>query len=580
MLGEVKLRQLHELIDGYSKEELIWINGYLSGIVANGKTNGAAHTNGSAATINGNEVKVVSTKKISLAFGTETGNAKRLATYLATVAKKKGVNAKLVGLDQYRLTDLPKEEYFFVVISTQGEGEPPIPAKKFYDHIHETSLDLSKLKYSVLALGDTSYPMFCKTGEDVDVQFSKFGAKQVVPLQKCDVDYEEDAQLWFEKVLDALEEQPVPATPATTTTISQPVAKKGKKYYNGTILANINLNDRGSNKSTYHIEIGTDETIEYEPGDTIGIIPRNREDVVNKIISLTGVDRSLVVGTTKITAPVNELLTQHLNICYLLTSTIKKYATIIQQEIPDTRMDLVDLLRIYPVKDPIQFIEVVKILMPIAPRLYSVASSPNSHGSNEVHITVARDRFLAQDEQRYGLCSEFLGDQPVNSALTFYVHKDKNFKLPATDKDVIMIGPGTGIAPFRSFLAERDATGATGRNWFFFGEQHFITDFLYQTEMQNYVETGVLNKLDLAFSRDQEQKIYVQHRMLEKANELYQWLNNGAYIFISGTKDPMSKDVENTLLQIIEEQGQESKESAKKYLEQLKKEGRFEKDVY
>src|SRR5687768_11840500 len=570
MLGEVKLKQLHELIDGYTKEELIWINGYLSGIVANGKTNGAVHTNGQ-------EVKTVSTKKISLAFGTETGNAKRLATQLAAVAKKKGVNAKLIGLDQYRLTDLPKEEYFFVVISTQGEGEPPIPAKKFYDHIHEASLDLSKLKYSVLALGDTSYPMFCKTGEDVDAQFSKFGAKQVVPLQKCDVDYEEDAQQWFEKVLNILEEQPASATPVTT--VAPPPAKKGKKYYNGTILTNINLNDRGSNKKTYHIEIGTDEVIEYEPGDTIGIVPRNREDVVSKIVSLTGVDGSVVVETTKVTATVSELLSQHVNICYLLTSTIKKYAAIIQQEIPDTRMDLVDLLRIYPVKDAAQFIEVVKILMPIAPRLYSVASSPNGHGSNEVHITVARDRFLALDEQRYGLCSEFLGDQPVNSNITFYVHKDKNFKLPAADKDIIMIGPGTGVAPFRSFLAERDATGATGRNWFFFGEQHFITDFLYQTEMQNYVQTGVLNKLDLAFSRDQEQKIYVQHRMLEKANELYQWINNGAYVFISGTKDPMSKDVENTLLQIIEEQGKKPKEDAKKYLEQLKKEGRFEKDV-
>lgn len=574
MLGEARLKQLHELIDGYSKEELIWINGYLSGIVANGKTNGAVHTNGI-------EVKTVSTKKISLAFGTETGNAKRLATHLAAVAKKKGVNAKLVGLDQYRLADLPKEDYFFVVISTQGEGEPPIPAKKFYDHIHESALDLSKLKYSVLALGDTSYPMFCKTGEDVDAQFSKFGAKRVVPLQKCDVDYEEDAQQWFEKVLSILEEQPA-AVPATTTpTTVQPAAKKtGKKYYNGTILTNINLNDRGSNKQTYHIEIGTDETIEYEPGDTIGIIPRNREDVVNKIISLTGVDGSLVLETTKVTAPIKELLTQHLNICYLLTSTIKKYAAIIQQEIPDTRMDLVDLLRIYPVKDAAQFIEVVKGLMSIAPRLYSVASSPNSHGNNEVHITVARDRFLAQDEQRYGLCSEFLGDQPVNSTLTFYVHKDKNFKLPAADKDIIMIGPGTGVAPFRSFLAERDATGAPGKNWFFFGEQYFITDFLYQTEMQNYVETGVLNKLDLAFSRDQHQKVYVQHRMLEKANELYQWIDNGASVFISGTKDPMSKDVENTLLQIIGEQGKKTTEDAKKYLEQLKKEGRFEKDVY
>lgn len=572
MLGEVKLKQLHELIDGYSKEELIWINGYLSGIVANGKTNGAAH-------VNGHEAKTVSTKKITLAFGTETGNAKKLATQLATVAKKKGVNAKLVGLDQYRHTDLPKEEYFFVVISTQGEGEPPIPAKKFYNHIHEASLDLSRLKYSVLALGDTSYPMYCKTGEDVDAQFSRFGATRVVPLQKCDVDYEDDALQWFEKVIALLEEKPAEA-PATV--IARPVIKKttGKKYYNGTILANINLNDRGSDKRTYHIEIATEDTIEYEPGDTIGIVPRNREDVVNKIISLTGVDGSLLLETTKVTAPISELLIRHLNICYLLTSTIKKYAAIVQQQIPDTRMDLFDLLRIYPVKDAAQFVKVVKILIPIAPRLYSIASSPNAHGSQEVHIIVARDRFMAQDEQRFGLCSEFLGDKPVQSSITFYVHRQRDFKLPDAGKDLIMIGPGTGIAPFRSFIAQRDATGATGRNWFFFGEQHFITDFLYQTEMQNYVQTGVLNKLSLAFSRDQQQKIYVQHRMLEKAADLYEWINGGAYVFISGTKDPMSKDVENTFLQIIEEQGNKSKEDAKKYLEKLEKEGRFEKDVY
>lgn len=572
MLEESRLKQLHALIDSYSKEELIWINGYLSGIVANGKTNGAAHTNG-------HDVKTTSTKKINLAFGTETGNAKKLATHLATVAKKKGVNAKLTDLSQYRFGDLPKEEYFFVVISTQGEGEPPIPVKKFYDHIHENQLSLPDLKFSVLALGDSSYPQFCKTGEDVDAQFDKFGAKRVVPLQKCDVDYEEDAEQWFEKVLAVVESKPE-AAPSVATIPVAPKKPVGKKYYNGTILANINLNDRGSNKNTYHIEIGTDETIEYEPGDTIGIIPRNREDVVDKIISMTGIDPTLVIETAKAKAPVKELLAEHLNICYLLTSTLKKYAAIIQQEIPDTRMDLFDLLRIYPVKDAAQFVEVVKILMSIAPRLYSISSSPAGHGTNEVHITVARDRFLAQDEQRFGLCSEFLGDKPVNSGISFYVHKDKSFKLPATDKDIIMIGPGTGIAPFRSFIAERDATGATGRNWFFFGEQHFITDFLYQTEMQNYVSTGVLNRLDLAFSRDQATKIYVQHRMLEKAAELYQWINEGAYIFISGTKDPMSKDVENALLQIIEEQGKKTKEEAKEYIERLKKNGRYEKDVY
>jgi sulfite reductase (NADPH) flavoprotein alpha-component len=574
MLGEGKLKQLHQLIESYSHEELVWINGYLSGIVAN------RSTNGNAVPANGHDVKPVSNKKISLVFGTETGNSKRLATHLATVAKKKGVNAKLSDLSQYRLTDLSKEEYFFIVISTQGEGEPPIPSKKFYDHIQTNELSLPNLKYSVLALGDTSYPMFCKTGEDVDARFEKFGAKRVVPLQKCDIDYEDDAEAWFEKVLAVVEDQAIAAAHPIVT--PAPAAKKGggKKYYNGTILTNINLNDRGSNKQTYHIEIGTDEVIEYEPGDTIGIVPANRQDVVNRIISLTGIDPLLSLQTTKVTAAVNELLTQHVNICYLLSSTIKKYAAITKQDIPDTRMDLVDLLRIYPVQNTEQFVEFVKVLMPIAPRLYSVSSSPAAHGETEVHITVAKNQFLAEDEQRFGLCSEFLGDQPVNSKITFYVHKDKHFKLPSTDKDVIMIGPGTGVAPFRSFIAHRDATGAAGKNWFFFGEQYFASDFLYQTEMQNYAETGVLAHIDLAFSRDQPEKIYVQHRMQEKAAGLYEWINNGAYIFISGTKDPMSKDVEKTLLQIIEQEGKKTSEEAKQYLAQLEKDGRYEKDVY
>jgi sulfite reductase (NADPH) flavoprotein alpha-component len=574
MLAEERLKQLQELINTSTKDELIWINGYLSGLVKDSNGNGHA-----VAGVNGNgQVKVTAVKKITLAFGTETGNAKKLATHLATVAKKKGVNAKLTDLSQYRITDLVKEEYFFVVISTQGEGEPPIPAKKFYDYIHENELALANIKYSVLALGDTSYPLFCKTGEDVDARFEKFGAQRVIPLQKCDIDYEEDALAWFEKVLATVEAH------ETVAHVDGPAPAKlikanTKKYYNGTILTNANLNDRGSNKQTYHIEIATEEAIEYVPGDAIGIFPKNRFDVVEKIIAITGVDANAEVVTTKATASVRELLTNNLNICYLLTSAVKKYAAIIQQEIPDTRMDLVDLLRIYPVKNPEQFIEVVKILSPIAPRLYSIASAPAVQ-ENEVHIIVAKNRFLVQDEHRYGLCSDFLGDQSAGTVLSFYVHKNRAFRLPAPEKDIIMIGPGTGIAPMRSFLIERDATGATGRNWLFFGEQHFITDFLYQTEIQNYKETGVLTNLNLAFSRDQQEKIYVQHRMLEKAAELYQWIDGGAYIYISGTKDPMGKDVENVLLQIISGQGNKSTEEAKKYLEQLKDDGRYEKDVY
>jgi sulfite reductase (NADPH) flavoprotein alpha-component len=573
MLTGPKLQALQELISSSTREEIAWINGYLAGLVANG--NGHAHsvTNG-----NGHAVQTAA-KKISLVYGTETGNAKRLATSLAAVAKKRGINLKLTGLDQYKFADLQKEEYFFVVISTQGEGEPPAPAKKFYDYIQQNQLSLPQMKFSVLALGDTSYPQFCKTGEEVDARFHAFGAKRVVDIQKCDVDYESDAQAWFSKVL-ALIEQTTSLAATTKEPVATPEKKAtGKKYYNGIVTANINLNDRGSNKQTFHIEITADEPVEYEPGDALAIVPENKKWVVETIIKLTGIDRNLEIATAKKTATVEQLLSKHLNICYLLSSAVKKYAGITGHEIPDTRMDLIDLLRIYPVKTPEQFVEILKILPAIAPRLYSISSAPAAH-EGEIHLTVGRHSFQAKNEERFGLCSEFLGELPVQTAITFYIHKNRAFKLPAADKDIIMIGPGTGIAPFRSFLAERDATGATGKNWFFFGEQHFITDFLYQVEMQNYVQTGVLTHIDLAFSRDQEEKIYVQHRMLQRAKELFQWIDNGAYIYISGTKDPMSKDVENVLLTIIEEEGKKSKEEAKAYLEKLKDENRYEKDVY
>ncbi|HET9429848.1 MAG TPA: flavodoxin domain-containing protein, partial [Chitinophagaceae bacterium] len=460
MLAEERFKLLQDLVSTSTKEELIWINGYLSGLVSNGQTNGNGHA---VPTLDKGQTSPTSVKKITLVFGTETGNSKRLATQLAAVAKKRGIVTKLTGLDQYRLADLPKEDYFFVVISTQGEGDPPITAKKFYDYIHENQLSLPNMRYSVLALGDTSYPQYCKTGEDVDAQLHKFGAKRLVPIQKCDVDYEEDAQKWFEEVITKLGEPGSKEQAAETRTIAKKSA--GRKFYNGTLLTNINLNDKGSIKQTFHIEIGTDEPVEYETGDALAIFPVNKKIIVDQVIKLAGGDGNLVIETAKATGTAEELLTHKLNICHLLSSAVKKYAAIVKQEIPDVRMDLVDLLRIYPLKDASQFSEIIKILSPIAPRLYSISSSPAAQGNTEIHLTVSRNAFRVKDEQRFGLCSDFLGELPVNTVISFYIHKNRSFRLPPPDKDLIMIGPGTGVAPFRSFLYERDATGAKGRNW-------------------------------------------------------------------------------------------------------------------
>src|SRR5690242_1721408 len=563
MLVEQKLNTLLELINTSSNDELIWINGYLNGVLSKQKP----------------EVKVApknATQKITIVYGTETGNSKRLATDFAAKAKKLGHHAKIQGLDQYRLTDLSKEEYLLTVMSTHGDGEPPEAAQKFYDFVHQNELKLSQLKYSVLALGDSAYPLFCKAGEDVDVQLNKLGANRIAPLQKCDVDYDEEAEEWFSKIITALNENAQSKSSPTPV----PTIKKtsGKKIYNGKIIAHVNLNDIGSNKETFHIEIEA-EDVNYLPGDSIGIIPENKKEIVEKFIVITAIDPATNLDYKNELVPVFDLLKKRLNILNLPERVVKKYSSVVQQEIPATKIDLLDLLKIYSVKDPSQFLEILKILEPIAPRLYSISSSPEAHPS-EVHITVAKNCFTINNELKHGLASEFLSFLNEEDQLQFYVSPNNNFRLPEEDKNIIMIGPGTGIAPFRSFLWERDSNGASGKNWLFFGEQHFLTDFLYQTEIQNWVETSLLTKVDIAFSRDQQEKIYVQHKIKNHASEFFEWLQAGSYVYVCGSKDPMSHDVEETILDVIQSAGERSPEDAKQYLENLKEEGRYVTDVY
>jgi sulfite reductase (NADPH) flavoprotein alpha-component len=569
MLGENKFKILLDLVNSATKDELIWMNGYLNGMVQS-----AAKPAAPAIAANGS---VAGVNKITIVYGTETGNSKRLATDFAAKAKQKSIHAKVIGMDQYRLTDLSKEEYLLAVISTHGEGEPPIAAKKFYDHIHNNGFKLEKLKYGVLALGDTSYPLFCKTGEDVDVQLDKLGGKRIVPLQKCDLEYEEEANQWFNNVLRNLTVTEEPA-PVAVPVVAPVPAKKGKQTYTGTVLGNINLNDRGSGKTTWHIEIAA-EGLEYKCGDSIGIVPENDSQVVTDIIATINADGNKSVEYKKEKVTIYELLKRKINVIHLTERLVQQYATATGHTIPAGRADLLDLVKKYPVKNVTQFEEILVGLNAISPRLYTIASSPAAH-DGEVHIVVAKDQYTVDGQQRIGLCSDYLGQIKEGRKQPFFVQPNKRFKLPADNKDMIMVGPGTGIAAFRSFLAERDATGATGRNWLFFGEQHFVSDFLYQTEIQNWFETGVLTKVNLAFSRDQKEKIYVQHKMLEHGAEVYDWLAGGGSFFVCGKKDPMSNDVEKALLSIIEKYGNKSPEGAKEYLEELEGEGRYEKDVY
>jgi sulfite reductase (NADPH) flavoprotein alpha-component len=596
MLNSPKLTLVQELITGASREELIWLSGYLAGIVAQrASENAPASAAGSAlspalSALNPAPAPAApAISRITIAYGTETGNSKKLATDFAAKAKKKGIQAKLVGLEQYRLADLPKEEYFLTVISTQGDGEPPAAAKKFYDHIHQDNLQLDKLKYSVLALGDTAYPLFCKAGEDVDQQLQKIGGQRIASLQKCDTDYEAEAGYWFDNILQQLNSNatanpgaaPVTARPATTdpqATGSPAPRRAGKRFHTGTILTNVNLNDRGSAKRTHHLEIAA-EGVDYLPGDSIGIVPENPAAMIDAIISLTGIDPVHRHFYKTEDWSIADLLKKKLNVVYLPERVVKKYAAIVRQDIPQTRIGLLDLLKIYPVKDSRQFLEVVSILEPTAPRLYSISSSPEAH-AGEIHLTVARDTFSINTELKHGLCSDHLSHLVPGQIIEFYIHHNSQFRLPDPEAPIIMIGPGTGIAPFRAFLAERDSTGAAGKNWLFFGDQHFTTDFLYQSEIQDWARTGVLTRINTAFSRDQEHKVYVQHKMQKHATELFHWLESGAHVYVCGAKEPMSVDVEDTLLSIIRQEGNRSAAQAESFLNELRDSGRYNKDVY
>lgn len=551
MLAENKFEILKDLVRQYSREEIIWTNGYLAGLLAQNETRESKET-----------IVPVSVKP-TIIYGTETGNSKKLATQLQTVLKKNKIQSKVIDAFQYPVEKLEKEDFMIVIMSTQGEGDPPQNAVKFFDNISNSSANLSKTRFAVLGLGDSSYPLFCKAGEAIDEQLARLGAQRAVPFQKADVDFTPVAEKWFAEILESLQQATIGKTDITSSIVA-PVTHK--KTYTGIVRHKVVLNDRGSNKETHHIEIETDEPVVHEPGDAIGFYPENTTTETLEIATLLqAASRS------------DELKTK--NIRGLSKKSLEALSNLLGVSITETKADLLDILQKYPIDAKVTFDAVITLLLPIAPRLYSIASAAEAH-DGEIHITVNRNVFTVDGIPKSGLCSQFLADFPKEGSLPFYIHKNPNFRLPDPDKDIIMIGPGTGIAPFRSFLAHRDATGAEGKNWLFFGEQHFVSDFYYQTEIQEWLATGVLTRLDTAFSRDQKHKIYVQDRLKQKAKAVSEWLDNGAYLYICGQKEPMSTDVENTLLEIIATEKNISSAEAKTILENLESEGRYLKDVY
>ncbi|WP_185851932.1 diflavin oxidoreductase [Blattabacterium cuenoti] len=557
MLSEPNNKTFFKLIQESSQEEIIWMCGYMSGFL---KNNIKKFT------------KKKEEQKITLVYGTETGNAKNLAFDIYQKVKKEKLQIKLIDLDQYCLKDLEKEDYFFIIMSTHGEGEPPSSAKSFFDFIHHNkNIFLKNMKYSVLALGDKSYTYFCKAGVDIDKRLHDIGAKRIVPLYKCDVDYENQGYKWFSEIINFLKKKKYGIN-----------TENRNRKISGYISNNIILNDqeRESDKEIHHIEIYVKNKIKYSPGDSIGIFPENPYREVNNIIEYINKNKKkeLERYENEEKNKIFDLFKKNLNILSLSENFLKKYSSLSKDKnvFLNYKWKLVDLLTKFPIENKYSLKDLIKIMEPIKPRLYSISSSPTTHG-NEIHITVSRHRFLLNGNTVYGHCSDFLSKLKIGYKLFFFIYKNRIFKLPNPDKDIILIGPGTGIAPFRSFLYEREATKATGKNWLFFGDQHFHKNFLYQTEIQNWKIKGILHRVNFSFSRDQEKKVYVQNKIWENKIEFFSWIKNGAYVYLCGNKIPMSLDVEKMICQVIEKVG---KCDSKLFINKMKKEGRYLKDVY
>lgn len=586
---------LQNLSQGLSREELIWTSGYLYGLAQEHEKNGARevflkeHSGDPALSLGepGKDLPAPVTlrpiSKISIIYGTETGNSRQIALQLATAAKREKIQAKIIASDQYKPSDIINEEYLFIIISTHGDGEPPSAARALYEYLHSSSLgNISHIKYGVLALGDKAYPLFCKAGADIDDCLAKAGAKRLLERQDCDVDYTTNVNIWITKTIEILKKgEEIPSVNNALTIKQKKIRSTARITYNGKVKINVTLNDQGSNKETRHIEIISPIPVEYEPGDSIGIVPENGISEVNEILQILGTSGSQFLQFKGKTTTLFQALRSKLNLRKQSQVALKKYAEL--ELLPEIKeeLELPELLRKYPpLKSRQNHSAFLEVLDNNTPRLYSIASSPNAH-EGEVHITVARNYFEKNNRKRPGLCSDYLSSLGAYQSVDFYVQPNLIFGLPENpDTDIIMVGPGTGIAPFRSFLAERDATNATGRNWLFFGDQHQHTDFLYQAEWQNYLETGLLTKLTVAFSRDTDHKVYVQHRLEENGKEVFAWLEKGAYFYICGTRDPMSKDVEETLLQIISHEGNMNRQQAEDYLHKLRESERYLKDVY
>ena len=592
-LSQEQVQKLQGLVAELNPIQQAWVSGYLAAnanTAALGGAVGAAPNAGEAVAL-------------TILYGSQTGNAKGVAAKLKAQAESRGLAVKLVSMADYKPTALKKEKFITVVVATYGEGEPPEDAEALHEFLTtKKAPKLDGVKVAVIGLGDSSYEFFCQTAKDFEQRLNTLGAETIYQRADLDVDYDDEAATWITGALDAFEPDlkaqqgssggQVIAMPfAGSATVASQYTKQNPFAAELGLVQKIT--GRDSTKDVRHVEISLEGSdISYIPGDSLGVYFLNDEARVDELLTHTQIDAASLVKVADEQLSIRDALIEKLELTQSYPGFVEKYA--IATGTPQLLKLVEDKAAMHQYIEPRQIFDVVAqnpakldaqtlvdCLRKLQARLYSIASS-QSEVEDEVHLTVALVEFDAFGREHLGGCSGYLARRAEEGCKVkvFSEHND-NFRLPTNDETpIIMVGPGTGIAPFRAFLQERDARGASGKNWLFFGNPHFTQDFLYQVEIQGYLKSGLLSKVDVAFSRDQAEKVYVQDKLRSNSKAIFEWLEAGAHFYVCGDANNMAKDVHQTLLEIIKENTGKSDEDAQQYLKDLRSANRYQKDVY
>ncbi|MCO4134920.1 NADPH-dependent assimilatory sulfite reductase flavoprotein subunit [Citrobacter portucalensis] len=587
-LNPEQLARLQAATTDFTPAQLAWVSGYFWGVL-----NQQPGSNAVA------PAPVAEMPGITLISASQTGNARRVAEALRDDLIAAKLNVTLINAGDYKFKQIANEKLLIVVASTQGEGEPAEEAVALHKFLFSKKAPkLDNTAFAVFGLGDTSYEFFCQAGKDFDAKLAELGGERLLDRVDADVEYQADAAQWRARLVDVLKGR-APAAPSVQVAASGAVNEVHTSPYTkeapltASLAVNQKITGRDSEKDVRHIEIDLgDSGLRYQPGDALGVWYQNDPALVKELVELLWLKGDEPVTVEGKTLSLAEALQWHFELTVNTGNIVENYATLTRSEtllplVGDKAQlqhyaattPIVDMVRFSPAQLDAQAL--VDLLRPLTPRLYSIASS-QAEVESEVHVTVGVVRYEIEGRARAGGASSFLADrvEEEGEVRVFIEHND-NFRLPANPQTpVIMIGPGTGIAPFRAFMQQRAADGAEGKNWLFFGNPHFTEDFLYQVEWQRYVKEGVLSRIDLAWSRDQKEKVYVQDKLRQQGAELWRWINDGAHIYVCGDANRMAKDVEQALLEVIAEFGGMDIEAADEFLSELRIERRYQRDVY